>query len=676
MRRVFLDRSVNKSLRKASMAALIILGVLGLSSPETVLAKTKLLDCPTGTFPGTEAFASTITLQMPFIAGETWTVGGAGSFYGNVLHCNEFNDYYATDWNRTNDDGAAVLPVADGFVSDSTCLPGEGYGCYVQIDHANGYRTLYAHLSDRLVNEGDSVHTWTLIGRVGNTGLPVGSGSHLHLTFKHNDNGYFSYCWNNGQTCPNGETPQWPQGHRPSPMMTTLGPTILQDFQSYTSVNGRVYLSDLRNAVSGWTSEFYVRNDGTESRDVKITYYTAQGTNTTVETCPNVDPNERCWIPMNVGQRLPPGVTGSAFIDGAEAASVVVETRNATAGSGYAYTGRTVPTATLYLPVTIDLSPSWLMRFQVLNTGPASANITSRFFRPDGTTRAIQTVYGVPANGLSLEFPVSDFAPYNDYYGTGTVSTAVQPLATTVHISDTTHRRLGYSGLSAIDTTVWLPFVMTRNTTTDWGSVIWAQNTSTTGTTVSVDFYDEDQLSPRLTISQAVSGRGLALFNLRTNHYGLGWGWYGSARVRANQRLAVVVNQFKDNQTLGASYEGVPASAGTTTVILPKVVRPLSGCYYSNFTVRNLGGSSASVTIRYYNAGGSLVTSSNDTVVSHRVYNLYTGTPDGQAFPTPPFDGSVVVASTNGQPIAATSNLLDYCGSSPTDTVSFTGINR
>ena len=63
------------------------------------------------------AFDSTITLQMPFITGETWTVGGAGSFYGDGDHTNANNDYYATDWNRVNDIGAAVLPVADGVVS-------------------------------------------------------------------------------------------------------------------------------------------------------------------------------------------------------------------------------------------------------------------------------------------------------------------------------------------------------------------------------------------------------------------------------------------------------------------------------------------------------------------------------------------------------------------------------
>ena len=63
------------------------------------------------------ALDSTIALQMPFIAGETWTVGGVGSFYGDGDHTNANNDYHATDWNRVDDSGAAVLPVADGVVS-------------------------------------------------------------------------------------------------------------------------------------------------------------------------------------------------------------------------------------------------------------------------------------------------------------------------------------------------------------------------------------------------------------------------------------------------------------------------------------------------------------------------------------------------------------------------------
>jgi hypothetical protein len=48
--------------------------------------------CNLGTFPGNEAHNSLISLQMPFMIGETWIVGGAGSFYGNNHHCNYYNN--------------------------------------------------------------------------------------------------------------------------------------------------------------------------------------------------------------------------------------------------------------------------------------------------------------------------------------------------------------------------------------------------------------------------------------------------------------------------------------------------------------------------------------------------------------------------------------------------------
>lgn len=52
------------------------------------------------------------------------------------------------------------------------------YGNLVVIDHGNGYRTVYAHLSERLVEEGDTVLRGDLIGKVGDTGRTTGP--HLH----------------------------------------------------------------------------------------------------------------------------------------------------------------------------------------------------------------------------------------------------------------------------------------------------------------------------------------------------------------------------------------------------------------------------------------------------------------------------------------------------------------
>ena len=53
-----------------------------------------------------------------------------------------------------------------------------GYGKLVEIVHANGYRTRYAHLSKILVRTGQRVEQKEIIGKVGSTGLSTAS--HLH----------------------------------------------------------------------------------------------------------------------------------------------------------------------------------------------------------------------------------------------------------------------------------------------------------------------------------------------------------------------------------------------------------------------------------------------------------------------------------------------------------------
>jgi murein DD-endopeptidase MepM/ murein hydrolase activator NlpD len=52
------------------------------------------------------------------------------------------------------------------------------YGNLVVVDHGNGYRTVYAHLAERAVAEGDTVQRGDLIGKVGETGRTTGP--HLH----------------------------------------------------------------------------------------------------------------------------------------------------------------------------------------------------------------------------------------------------------------------------------------------------------------------------------------------------------------------------------------------------------------------------------------------------------------------------------------------------------------
>jgi len=73
--------------------------------------------------------------------------------------------------------GTPVYAAAEGKVIIASNQH-DGYGNKIVIEHGNGYRTLYAHLSKINVRRGQNVFLATKIGEVGNTGGSVAC--HLH----------------------------------------------------------------------------------------------------------------------------------------------------------------------------------------------------------------------------------------------------------------------------------------------------------------------------------------------------------------------------------------------------------------------------------------------------------------------------------------------------------------
>jgi len=57
------------------------------------------------------------------------------------------------------------------------------YGIYVEIDHGNGFHTIYGHLSAVMVGTGQVVAKGQLIGLMGATGRA--SGPHLHFEIRY-----------------------------------------------------------------------------------------------------------------------------------------------------------------------------------------------------------------------------------------------------------------------------------------------------------------------------------------------------------------------------------------------------------------------------------------------------------------------------------------------------------
>lgn len=74
-----------------------------------------------------------------------------------------------------------VIAADTGTVTYAGCVRG-GYGCHVIIDHANGYQTLYGHLSSYDVSVGQGIARGVTLGKMGSTGRSTGT--HLHFEIR------------------------------------------------------------------------------------------------------------------------------------------------------------------------------------------------------------------------------------------------------------------------------------------------------------------------------------------------------------------------------------------------------------------------------------------------------------------------------------------------------------
>ena len=121
-----------------------------------------------------EALTDAPPFQIPFPCGQVW----AGQTRTNHSPTN------SVDFNRADDTGDAVVAAAAGKVTRVDNEGNVSYGRWIEIDHGNGYRTRYAHLSAQVVSVGQSVSQGQKIGALGNTG--GSTGAHLHYELRKN----------------------------------------------------------------------------------------------------------------------------------------------------------------------------------------------------------------------------------------------------------------------------------------------------------------------------------------------------------------------------------------------------------------------------------------------------------------------------------------------------------
>lgn len=108
-------------------------------------------------------------------------VGGGGFVWPADNHFLSGNDYWSGHLgiDISAGEGAPVYAADSGVVTMAQGGDNYGYGNVIQIDHGNGYSSVYAHLSVIGVGVCQSVSIGQWIGGAGNTGNS--QGAHLHF---------------------------------------------------------------------------------------------------------------------------------------------------------------------------------------------------------------------------------------------------------------------------------------------------------------------------------------------------------------------------------------------------------------------------------------------------------------------------------------------------------------
>ena len=162
---------------KVEPEAIVTCEYNSLEPPDYVIEKGMYLIVPGGEKPYVPKVVTSYTGAVPEGA------RGTGRFQWPVLGRITQGYWYG---HRAIDIGAptgsAVQAADGGFVSFAGWTD-VGYGYLIVIDHANGFATYYAHLSNMYVFAGQAVERGQVIGAVGSTGWSTGP--HLHFEVRY-----------------------------------------------------------------------------------------------------------------------------------------------------------------------------------------------------------------------------------------------------------------------------------------------------------------------------------------------------------------------------------------------------------------------------------------------------------------------------------------------------------
>ena len=343
---------------------------------------------------------------------------------------------------------------------------------------------------------------------------------------------------------------------------------------------------------------------------------------------------------------------GSAVVYSSQPiASFVNEFAPGNVGDATSYSGVQVPSGvgtTLYAPTIVNNAyGGYTTGIGLLNQGSSPTDVTITYRNGSGAVVKTQTVTALAAHAYqALYSGDAVLALPSGFAGTATItSSAGQPLGAIVNETGPGGQFSSYDAVPSGSTTLNVPVAL-NNAFGGYYTGMGIQNTSASGGTVFVTYYDASGTATAKSFSIAANG-SLGVYQGSATD-GPAAGAYTAVIQSSTLALAVIVNEVAPSSTSAqqsTSYNTF--SAGSATLNLPLVENAGSDPWNTGEGIMNTGTASTTVTVSYYDAfsGAAIGTVQTQTLAPNAFWGLYQptgGLPTGRR-------ATAVVTTSGGQ---------------------------